>query len=220
MPQPTKRVSISQLRGAIFYLFFVLMPASALAQDDALRFELTPFGAYRFGGTFNVEESSDSYEMEDSSSFGLIVNWQHTADTKWEVLYSKQRTEAEFSTATINDPLVDIDLQVLQLGGTYQFDGEKVQPYLAATIGGTHARARSTGSQRDTFWSGSIGLGILISPNSRFGLRLEARAYGTLTNSNTDLLCQTGPDISACAIRIQGDLLSQIETFAGIVFRF
>jgi hypothetical protein len=95
-----------------------------------------------------------------------------------------------------------------------------VRPYLAATLGGTHARARSTGSGSDTFWSGSIGLGLLISPSSRIGLRLEARAYGTLTSSNTDLLCQTGPDANFCAVRIQGEMLTQIETFAGVVFRF
>lgn len=193
---------------------------TARAQDDAFNFELTPFGAYRFGGSFAVEDSSDSYDLEDSSSFGLILNFPHNTNTQWEVLYSKQATTAEFSAATPNDPLVDIDLQILQLGGTYQFEGGMVRPYLAATLGGTHARARSTGSGSDTFWSGSIGLGLLISPSSRIGLRLEARAYGTLTSSNTDLLCQTGPDANFCAVRIQGEMLTQIETFAGVVFRF
>ena len=136
------------------------------------------------------------------------------------MLYSKQQSEAEFSSATVNDSLVDIDLQILQLGGTYQFEGENARPYLAATLGGTHASARSRGSNSDTFLSGSIGVGVLISPNSRVGLRLEARAYGTLTRSSTDLLCQTGPVSSGCAVRIEGDLLSQVETFAGVVFRF
>ena len=211
----------SMERGRVATLLLVLLaPFTIHAQDNALGFELTPFGACRFGGTFSVEESSDSYELQDSSSFGLIVNWRHSPDTTWEILYSKQQTEAEFSSATVNDPLVDIDLQVLQLGGTFQFEGEKARPYLVATIGGTHASARSTGSNSDTFLSGSIGVGVLVSPNSRVGLRLEARAYGTLTSSSTDLLCQTGPVISGCAVRIEGDLLSQVETFAGVVFRF
>ena len=201
-------------------LVFFCLAGTAHAEDDATRFEITPFGAYRFGGTINVAETSDSYDLEDSGSFGLILNFPHKADTKWEVFYSKQATEAEFSAATPNDPVIDIDLQVLQLGGTYQFEGDKVVPYLAATIGGTHAKARSTGSGSDTFFSGSIGVGMLIVPNSRIGLRLEARAHGTLMNSSTDLFCETGPDINACAIRIQGDLLTQIETFAGVVFRF
>ena len=59
-----------------------------------------------------------------------------------------------------------------------------------------------------------------LIPNSRLGIRLEARAYGTLMDANTDLFCQTGPDMNICAIRIDGSLLSQFELFAGVVFRF
>jgi len=208
-----KILTVVALLGACF-----LCPAHA--QDSRARFELTPFGGYRFGGSFELEESSDSYDFEDSTSYGLIVNFPHTANTAFEILYSKQSTEAEFSGVNTNDPLIDVDLQMLQIGGTYQFEGSSVVPYLAATLGATHARASSSGSESDTFWSGSIGLGVMISPHSRVGLRLEARAYGTFTNSSTDLLCETGPAGGACTIRMKGDLLSQIETFAGVVFRF
>lgn len=208
-----KNVILAALLGAC-----ALCPV--YAQDSAARFELTPFGGYRFGGSFEVEDSSDSYDFEDSASYGLILNFPHKANTRWEILYSRQSTEAEFSGAAPNDPVIDIDMQVLQIGGTYQFDGDKVIPYLAATLGATHARASSTGSESDTFWSGSMGLGVLISPHSRVGLRLEARAYGTFTNSSTDLLCESGPAGAACAIRMKGTLLAQIETFAGVVFRF
>ena len=203
-------------------LAFVCFAGTTHAQGNATRFELTPFGGYRFGGTFNVEDSTDSYKLKDSVSFGLILNFPHRANTRWEFLYAKQSTEAELSGAAPNDTPVDIDLEVFQLGGTYQFESrsDKVVPYLAATLGGTHASASSTGSGSDTFWSGSIGLGVMISPSSRLGLRLEARAYGTLVNSSTDLFCETGPDINFCAVRIEGELLTQIETFAGIVFRF
>ena len=50
--------------------------------------------------------------------------------------------------------------------------------------------------------------------------RVEARAWGSLTDSNTDLFCSVGPDQNICAIRVDGSVLSQVETFAGIVFRF
>jgi hypothetical protein len=39
-------------------------------------------------------------------------------------------------------------------------------------------------------------------------------------DSDTELFCQTGPDLNICAVRVKGDLLSQIETLAGVVFRF
>ncbi len=204
-------------------IFAVLLSACYLSParaQDAARFELTPFAGYRFGGTLEVEDSAGSFKLDDAMSYGLILNFPHRANTQWEVLYSKQSTEAEFSTATPNDSSLDIDLHILQLGGTYQFEGNKVIPYLAMTLGATHIKVSSTGTSSDTFWSGSIGLGILISPGSRVGVRLEARAYGTLTNSSTDLLCETGPDINFCAVRIEGDIVTQIEAFAGVVFRF
>jgi hypothetical protein len=196
-----------------------LVMATSAAADDS-HFEITPFGAYRFGGTINIENSSDSYEIADAQSFGLILNLREQENTQWEVLYSRQDSDADLSTAMPGDPNVNIVIQVLQLGGTYQGGGEKVRPYLAATMGGTHIEATAGGTGKDTFLSGSIGVGMQISPYSRLGLRVEARVYGTLMSSKTDLFCQTGPDANVCAVRIDGKLLSQFETFAGVVFRF
>ena len=202
------------------YLFaaLIFVPLLAAAQDSGV--EITPFAGYRMGGSFQEEGSDSEYELRDSSSFGLILNFRHRDPTQWEIFYSQQQTEAEFQGAAPNDPLVDIDIHVLQLGGTYRGEGEKARPYLAATIGGTHIRASSATSSSDTFFSGSIGVGMMIMPNSRVGIRVEARAYGTLVNSDTSLFCSTGPDQNVCAVRIEGSMLTQIETFVGITFRF
>lgn len=196
----------------------LLCPALLQAQEAAT--EITAFGAYRFGGTFEEDATDGSYELDDSPSFGLIVNFRHKDPTQWEILYSQQQTEAAYSGATTNDPEVDVDLHVLQLGGTYQWEGEVARPYLAFTLGGTHVRTRSAESNSDTFFSGSIGVGMKFLPTSRVGIRVEARAYGTLVSSSTDLFCSTGPDLNICAIRLEGRMLSQVETFAGITVRF
>lgn len=189
----------------------------ALASEDDLGLEITPIGGYRFGGTFQVEDSDTSWDVEDSSSFGLIVNLPHDTNTKYEFVYFDQSSDAELDGVTTGQSIIDLKQRTLQIGGTYQWDGENVQPYLAASIGGTRIEAAG---ESDTFFSGSIGLGMLISPASRFGIRLEARAHGVFVNSDTDLLCRTGPDLNVCFIRVEGDMLSQIETFAGFVFRF
>jgi len=202
----------------VLVTILLLFPALAPAQEATT--EITAFGAYRFGGTFEEEESGAEYELNDSPSFGLIVNFRHKDPTQWEILYSQQQTEAEFQGGTASDGEVDLDLHVLQLGGTYQFEGEVARPYLAFTLGGTHVKASSTGSDSDTFFSGSIGIGMKFLPTSRVGIRVEARAYGTLVDNSTDLFCSTGPDQNICAIRLEGRMLSQVETFAGITVRF
>ena len=201
-------------------LVALMLLSPVLAQAQEATAEITLFGAYRFGGTFEDDQSDASYELEDSPSFGLILNFRDKDPTQWEIFYSQQQTEAEFIGATANDPDVDVDLHVLQLGGTYQWDGEFARPYLAFTLGGTHIRTSSAGSNSDTFFSGSIGFGMKFLQTSRIGIRAEARAYGTLLDSNTDLFCSTGPDTNVCAIRVKGKMLNQVETFVGVTYRF
>ncbi len=203
-------------RYLIAMLIFV--PALTSAQESGV--EITPFAGYRFGGTFETADTSIDYEMEDSSSFGLILNFRHKSNTQWEIFYSQQRSEATFSEISAIDQVVDVDIHVLQLGGTYVGEGDKMRPYVAMTLGGTHIRTDSVDSADDTFFSGSIGIGMKLMPSSRIGIRVEARAYGTLLSSDTKLFCQTGPDQNICAVQVDGNLLSQFETFAGITFRF
>lgn len=187
------------------------------AADDSLGFEITPYAGYRFGGAFDVQDSSDAWEVQDSSSVGLILNLRERANTQWEFIYSQQDSTAKLSSTNQPTARVDIDIQYFQVGGTYQWEGDVLRPYLAATIGGTRVSAPS---ESDAFFSGSIGLGLQIMPESRVGIRVEARAWGSLTDSDTDLFCGVSPDQNICAIRVDGSVLSQVETFAGVVFRF
>lgn len=205
------------IRGVLTSLILMLSHPLAAAEPDPLRFEITPVGGYRFGGTFEIEASDASYDVQDSSTAGLILNLREKDNTQWELLYSRQSSEARLESGAGTRPLVDLELQMLQIGGTYQGSGDTVRPYLAATIGGTRI---ATSTESDTFFSGSIGVGLQILPSSRLGIRIEARAHGTLTDSDTTLFCGTGPDLNICAIQIEGNVLAQFETFAGIVFRF
>ena len=205
-------------RSVVVATALLIAALPAAAQEP--KFELTPFAGYRFGGTFDFESDDGSYELDDASSYGLIFNARHSGNTQWEVFYSRQDTRARLKDTSGVASSVDTDIQVLQLGGTYQGSGDVFRPYLAMTLGGTHVRTSINGSQSDTFFSGSLGVGMNFAPSSRVGLRLEARANATLTDSSTDLFCQTGPDINVCAIRIDGNLLTQVEAFAGLVVRF
>ena len=198
----------------------LLLAAMPVDAADDLNVEITPFVSYRFGGSFELEGSDASYEIEDSEAFGLLLNLRHSGNTQWEILYSLQQSTARLRDSALTAAAVDTDIHVLQIGGTYQGDGEKVRPYVALTLGGTHVKTAANGSQSDTFFSGSIGVGMNLIPNERLGFRFEARAYGTLMNSSTDLFCQTGPNANICAVRIDGNLLGQFEAIAGVIFRF
>lgn len=198
----------------------LLGTSNAVAQSNSLDTELTLFGGIRTGGEISVADSDEEYKAQDASSFGLIWNTKQKSNTEWEVYYSQQQTEVELSDPLLSLPPIDLDVYTLQLGGTYLFDGNGVRPYLAMTIGGTHVKSSSESGDSDTFFSGSIGLGLKFREGERLGFRLEGRAHGILLSSSSTVFCQSGPDESVCLVQIEGDMFAQFEAFAGVTFRF
>jgi len=206
------------LKKHVAAILITLIASPALSQNDEGTIELTPYGAYSFGGTFQDEESTAEAELQDSGSFGLILDYQRKDNTQVELIYSLQRTDADVSGTTVPN----VNMHYLQLGGTYQFEAGKVLPFMSATLGGTHIDVDTEGFGSDTFFSFSIGGGLQIAPSSRLGLRLEARAFGTMLRSGSTIFCISDPGngTAGCAITVSGDVLWQFQTMAGIVFRF
>jgi hypothetical protein len=95
-----------------------------------------------------------------------------------------------------------------------------LRPYIAGTVGATRVRTRSAESQSDTFLSGSFGLGVKWRPDDRVGVRFEVRLRGIMVSSDTALFCSTGTGGGGCSVAIAGDIVGQVETFSGLVFRF
>ena len=204
---------------SIAFLAILVAPV-AHAQDKEFAFELTPFAGVTGGGDFEDVVSGAELSLDDSSSFGLILNIDESANTQWEVLYSRQATEADTTGLPISGASMDIDVQYLQGGGTYLFDGDTARPYLAATIGASRFEPGPGSVDSETFFSFSIGTGLHIRPNDRLGVRLEAGAFGTLLDSHSELFCESGPAGAICAVQVDGTVLWQFQAFAGIVFRF
>jgi len=206
-------------RWSIVVTAFMYFPV-ALAQEQSFNFEITPYGAYRFGGEFEEATGNIAIEVDDNSSYGLILNAKHSPITQWEILYSHQETSADTLGLGLAEPVLDIDLDYLHAGGTYLWDGEHVRPFLSATVGVTQVDVSTAGYDSDSFFSFSLGLGLQVRPSDRLGIRLEARSFGTMLDTDTDLFCQFGPANNICAVRIDGSVLWQLEAIAGIVFRF
>ena len=198
----------------------VLLPGLSIADEAPRGVELTPFAGYSFGGTFDVTDSDQSVELDDAQRFGLILDIRKDGNTQWEVLYDRQDTDANAVVVGAPNPSFDLSIQTLQIGGTYQWEGDALRPYMSATIGGTKMDVTDSGYGSDTFFSFSLGLGLQYRPLDRFGLRLEWRTFGTVMNSKTDLFCTTGDATNSCLIQVQGHVLWQTGAFAGLVFRF
>ena len=201
-------------------LLTLLAFSTAYAQENDFQFELTPFAGLTTGGEFEDMAGIASLSLDDSQNFGLILDIRESANTQWEVLYSLQATEADTTAVPISGLSLDIDVHYIQGGGTYLLDGDAARPFLAATIGVVHFEPGLSGVDSETFFAFSVGTGLQIRPNDRFGIRLEARGYGVLLDSNSDLFCQSDAAGAICAIRVDGSVLWQFQAMAGFVFRF
>ena len=62
------------LKTIIATLTCLCLAAPVFANDDNTRFEVTPFAAYRVGGTFEDAESEAELELAESNAWGFIVN--------------------------------------------------------------------------------------------------------------------------------------------------
>ena len=206
------------MRGAALCL--LLFPFLALAQEAPARFELTASGGYRLGGEFEDQDTSETADVENASAFALVFNIRATANTQWEVFYARQQTELDAGTLFVNDPLLDLDAEYFQAGGSYEFDSNVLgRPYVSLTVG--VSRFNPDGDLDDeTFFAGSFGGGFRLLETERVGVRLDGRVYASLIESDTDVFCRTGPNANVCAIRVDGDVLYQWEISAGVTFRF
>ncbi len=197
----------------------VTTPGLVRAETPGYRFELTPTLGYHFGGEFENVDSDITVDLDDSSSFGMILNGRDKRNTQWEVYYAQQSTSADTAMVPGLSAETDLDLNYLQIGGTYRGNGDRVRPYLSAGFGGTYISPDVATLGSETYWSFSIGTGFQFFTDERWGLRLEARGIGTLVDTDSALFCVSDSG-GVCAFRIEGRVLWQLETFAGVTYRF
>jgi opacity protein-like surface antigen len=182
------------------------------------KLEITPFGGFRFGGSFEDNTTGTNFKVGESGSFGLILGLRDTVETHYELLYSFQRTELSGGGIFGGGPLFDLDIHYLHLGGTYEFPGEgKVLPFISGGLGVTFLVPTGAGLDSSTNFSLSMGGGVKVPLSGKVGLRFEGRGYLTILPNNTEIFCVSSGG-AACAVRVQGDVLGQFELLTGLYF--
>lgn len=209
------------LRYPCLLLAALVLHATPLAaQVPDLRFEITPYAAYRMGGSFSEKDGAGRVELSDSSAAGILFNIEAHANGQYELLYARQRTDANTQGFLVNDPTIDIDVEHFHAGGTYLFDGDNIRPFIALTLGASRFDPELPGTDSESFFSVSLGGGVQLNASKRLGVRLEARAFTTFVNDDSDIFCASTDGSGACLIRVDARTLTQWEARAGLVFRF
>lgn len=191
-----------------------------IAQEQASKFEITPYAAYRMGGSFDEKDGPGRVELNDSSATGIIFNMMANPNGQYELIYARQRTDADTLGFFVSDPTIDMDVEYFQFGGTYLFDGDGTRAFVAMTLGVTQFDPELAGTGSESFFSASLGGGVQLRARQRLGIRLEARVYTTFVDDDSNIFCSSIDGAGACLIEVDARTLTQWEARAGLVFRF
>ncbi len=173
---------------------------------------------YTFGGSIKDSETDDSYDFDDSVSYGVILGLRDESKAGsafYEILYSHQSTYLKLDdTVFSGEDHLDVDINYFHFGGRYGTDGEMVNPFVVAGVGVTYFDLN--GGDSETKFSFSIGGGVMVPLSKHISLRFEGRGFGTVFDNNSAVFCED----NECLIKVKGDVLWQFTGFSGVVFSF
>lgn len=179
------------------------------------RYEFTPFGGYVSGGEFEDPTDGSDRDLDEGSSFGLFVD---IADEHWrhyEFFYTDMDTEVDGATP------FDMQVQYLQIGGIVSHpDARYAIPYFGMTVGAARFSPDEPGLDDETKFAFSVGGGLRFPITDHFGVRLDARAFVTVLDSEGDLFCASDASGGTCRIRAKSDTFLQYAASLGVTFGF
>ena len=196
----------------------LLTAASVVSADTLPRLEISPYVGYRGGGHY-LSATGDA-DFEAATSFGVVANYRAAFNTQFEVLYGHQETDINDSSSSAFDSMLGINIDYLHVGGSYVFSSGKIAPFLSLAIGATRLSPDLAEIESETYFSGSLGLGVRYDITPNLGLRLEGRTIALFGKTNSLVFCGTIDDESGCLFAGDGAYIPQLEISAGISFRF
>jgi len=210
--------------GLVLIILLVIAlgsPSAAVADDPGSRnFEITPFAGYTWGGQFNDAVTGADLNIRDAANYGLMLDFKQEEQNWIELYVSHQPTKLRPDRGALSGtPGFNLDIDYYHIGGTHGWEGERVMPYIAGTLGVTHMTPQGPGLDPVTKFSLSLGGGVKVYATERIGFRLEGRWFGTLFNGSGSVFCASSGG-AACAINVQGDLFSQFVANAGLILAF
>jgi opacity protein-like surface antigen len=204
----------------IYFLSALLLSGLAVSSlARATEFEITPFAGNTWGGEFKDATTGKSLSFDERSNFGIMLDFkQANAKDSWiEVYYSRQQTNLRLDQGMfLGTPLINVDVEYYHIGGTYGTESGMVRPFVVGTIGATRMVPQEEGLHSETRLSLGLGGGVKLYMTNNLGVRLDARWFGTLFNSNSEVFCSNG----LCTFKVEGDYFSQYVVNAGLVLAF
>ncbi len=205
------------MRASVFIAAVLsLLPAAVFADGGAL----TLYGGHRGGGGFTDSTTAESIDVKSAGAVSVSVDLPLDVNRQLQFFIGYQASR--FAAGGLAGmPASELDgrsfsVTYLHVGGTYFFDGPVGRgPYAVGGIGATLFSPSAGGYSNAWRPSLGIGFGYQWPLASRIALRMEARGFVTLVNSEGSLFCSGG-----CVVSIRGDTFTQGEALIGLSLAF
>ena len=216
-------------RAVTLFASILLFPAVATAQRSSTgyvppkRLELTPFGSYQWGGSFDTQGFSNilAGEINEQGSFswGAILSFLAAGNSAVELYYLRQDTDVEFKpnagqSRTVGSGFSNNYVQLGVRQGLPKTEG--IAPFITASMGINVLDADNSSSSTRFAWS--LGGGAKwMAANQKVGLRMDIRWMVTPVPSGT---YGTWCDYWGCYVTSGTDWLHQGSAGLGLIFAF
>ncbi len=201
--------------GRSLALVVVLGAAAGVAAPAAAqKHELTVLAGLHLGGQFEDSATGDYLTADPGLSLGLVLGFPLGHDRTLEVVWTHEFVHVP----ALPDEGVDVDLSLdtIGVGGTYEWGDGKVRPFVSGTVGITLLNPDASGYDLELLLSGTLGGGVKVPISPKAYLRLEGRGVGMLATGSAAGVCGGG----ACVLGFSGAGIGQLEFLAGLAFSF
>jgi hypothetical protein len=178
---------------------------------SAAPMELTGFGGWRFGGTFD-DDKGQSYTAEPAGSWGGVLDIFLAPESAVELLFSRQETSVRAGDGSKDQ--LSLTLDHYQIGGLKEYEGERFRPFLAGLVGWSHVKTKDLSTDR---FSVTMSGGAKYYVTPRLGIRSDLRGHLLFGNNNT-IYGSSGSNGSS--ISFSGEVFVQGEVAVGIFLTF
>lgn len=217
------------MRKAALILLLLLIPASSLfaqewrgrryASSADNKFDITPFGGYRWGGTI-YSDQTDLYgrnvDLQSSANYGVSLGIPVTSNgMKIELLVDRQDTQVGTGNGLFapGSDYGDFHVTYYHAGLLIPFaQSRTATPYVAVSAGIANLDPATQGVASSNKFSAAAGVGVNVPINPQIAFRVEFRGFYTNTGNNNRCY--------RCYYDAYNHDLSQGETKVGLSFRF
>ncbi len=204
------------LAAALAAALLLLSPAAFAAGP---RFEISPFAGYRISDDWESSSNEVSTEVDDGNSWGVSLGLYRDERSFWELLYSRRSAGLDTDNPALRG--VDVDIEYFHFGGTLLFEQPQgFATFVSLTAGVTRLEGSPGRYSTENEFSASLAGGLRFAFSEAVHASFGVRAYWTLVDSNTGLVCVSDPPEGTCLITASGNSFWEIEALAGLNFRF